>query len=162
MENQCILGISVNTRLIGLAIIKGPSLIDYAVKLNKEKWSETKCQKIITSLQTWCRHISINKVILSRPYAHHQTKQMESLYQKIFKAFAEKDVGVRSYSIQEVLLGWNITNKKKKATLFEKVAQRYPEILAVVEKNRRNSSVYYTKLFEAIAVAAHFQSPLME
>ena len=157
MENRCILGISVNTRFIGLAIIKGSSLIDYAVKLNKEKWSETKGQKIITSLQTWYEHINIQNIILSRPYAHHQTKQMESLYQAIVQAYKTKNVEVRSYSISEVLHGWKIKGKRKKTSLYEKIALQYPEINRIVEKDQLNTSVYYSKLFEAIAVATYYQ-----
>ena len=157
MENRCILGISANTRCIGLAIIKGSSLIDYAVKLNKEKWSETKGQKIITSLQTWYAHINIQNIILSRPYAHHQTKEMESLYKKIFQTFKKENVEVRSYTISQVLHGWKIEGKKKKKTLYEKIAMQYPEIHGIVEKDQLNTSVYYSKLFEAIAVATYYQ-----
>ena len=157
MENRCILGISANTRFIGLAIIKGSSLIDYAVKLNKEKWSETKGQKIITSLQTWYAHINIQNIILSRPYAHHQTKQMESLYEEIIQTYKKGNVEVGSYSISEVLHGWNIKGKKKKTTLYEKIALQYPELHGIVEKDQLNTSVYYSKLFEAIAVASYYQ-----
>ena len=160
MENRCILGISANTRFIGLAIIKDSSLIDYAVKLNKEKWSETKGQKIITSLQTWYEHINIHNIILSKPYAHHQTKQMESLYKKIFQTLKKKNVEVRSYSVSEVLRGWKIKGKKKKTTLFEKIALQYPELHEIVEKDQLNTSVYYSKLFEAIAVATYYQVSL--
>src|SRR5438105_3189487 len=86
------LGISTNTRLLGLAIIYRDNLIDYKIHLHKSSWSPSKANKIITSLEPCVRRYSIRNVILSIPYEHHATKESKYLISIIKKYFEEKSI----------------------------------------------------------------------
>ena len=88
------LGISTNTRLLGLAIIKEGCLVDYSIHLHKSSWSASKANKIITSLEPCVRQYCINRVVLSIPHVYHQTKEFKQLISRIREYFEAKKIPV--------------------------------------------------------------------
>jgi RNase H-fold protein (predicted Holliday junction resolvase) len=152
MVMHCTLGISCNTRLIGMAVFSGNSLIDYSTKLNKEKWSETKAQKIITSLLSCCQNFNIQSIALSIPHAFQQTKTMDSLVQKIITALRGRDVSITTYPIHEVVSRLKLPKKTKKKAFQQTLTEIYPEIGSMCLDERTSKSRYYDKVLEAIGV----------
>jgi hypothetical protein len=150
MEDNCTLAISSNTRLTGLAIMKGTSLLDYQVRLNKEKWSDTKAQKIIASLQSWFSYFNIQNIILSIPHEYYQTQEMVYLHQKIIDALRGRNVPVTAYPIREVFSFFKLTEKEKKKPFQKTLSKQFPELYQYHLRACSIKTRYYDKLFEAV------------
>jgi hypothetical protein len=156
MENRCTLAISSNTRLTGLAIMKGASLLDYQIKLYKEKWSDTKAQKIISSLQSWCSYFNIQNIILSIPHEYYQTQEMACLHQKIIDAFRGRNISVTAYPIREVFSFFKLSEKEKKKPFQKTLSEQFPELYKYHLRACSIRTRYYDKLFEAVgALVVH-------
>lgn len=150
--NKPILGISISTRMIGLGVIEGHSLLDYSIKLFKERWSETKLQAMLTSLHSCIKDFNIQSIALSSPYEIHQTKEYVELVSRISVLCREKNIPFETYPIREVLSTFKITQKEKKKPLQEALILMYPELEKVKRKITSQKQRYYDKLFEAVGV----------
>lgn len=148
------LGISTNTRLVGLAIVNKERLVDYSIHLHKSSWSQAKAEKIITSLEPCVRQYCIKKVALSIPFEHHQTKQIRYLISEIRKFFKQKNIPVFIESPASFHTLWQTKQKKMKKALMKSMVERFPELHYCYYKELRNKNKYYIKLFEAVGVAA--------
>jgi hypothetical protein len=148
------LGISTNTRLLGLAIIKQHRLLDHAIRLRKQSWSQLKAKEIITSLEPCVRRYCIKKVVLSIPYAHHQTKASRYLFSCIKTHFTKEGIPVTSVPAKAIYSFCREGEKKTKKNAMKALAEQFPILNYCLYKELRNKNRYYTKLFEAVAMAA--------
>ncbi len=148
------LGISTNTRLVGVAIIDNGELLDYFVRLHKSSWSPSKATQIITSLEPCVRQYCIKQVILSMPPAHCQTREFNELISRIKEFFAGKDIPVISESSQMLQIFCNEHGRKTKKKIMRAIAEKFPELKMFYDREMRNKNKYYIKLFEAVGMAA--------
>ena len=151
--NMVTLGISTNTRLLGLAVIKQNSLVDYSIHLHKSSWSPSKADLILTSLEPCVRQYCITRVILSIPYAHHQTEAFRQLIYYIRAFFEAKGIPVFAETPEAFYPLYSPGQKKTKKVLMKSLTQLFPQLSYWYKKEMRNKSKYYIKLFEAVAVA---------
>lgn len=147
------LGISTNTRLLGLAIIKQGRLVEYAMHLHKSSWSASKANKIVTSLEPCVRQYCITNVVLSIPYAHHQTEAFKTLISRIKAFFATKDIPVYTEAPEALNTLCPPGQKKTKKVLMHSLTLQFPQLTYCHNKELRNKNRYYIKLFEAVGVA---------
>jgi hypothetical protein len=151
------LGISTNTRLLGLAIIEQNSLVDYSIHLHKQSWSAAKAKMIISSLEPCVRRYSIKRVVLSIPYAHHQTEAFRHLIYAIREYFEAKQIRVSAETPEAFDSLYPPGQKKTKKALMHALTLRYPQLTLCYQKELRNKKKYYSKLFEAVAVASLYE-----
>jgi hypothetical protein len=155
--NMVTLGISTNTRLLGLAIITQNSLVDYSIHLHKQSWNAAKAKMIISSLEPCVRRYSIKRVVLSIPYAHHQTEAFRHLIYAIREYFEAKEIPVYAETPEAFDSLYPPGQKKTKKALMHALTLRYPQLTLCYQKELRNKKKYYSKLFEAVAVASLYQ-----
>jgi uncharacterized protein YktA (UPF0223 family) len=150
---MAVLGISTNTRLLGLAIIHEGRLLDYSIRLDKSPWSPAKATRIITSLEPCVRQYSIKKAVLSMPYAYHQTDAFKTLLNAL-KAYCKQNGISFSTEPQESLYAIvDQTEKKSKKQVMYSLTCVFPQLSYCFQKELKNKKKYYTKIFEAVAVA---------
>jgi len=147
------LGISTNTRLVSIAIISQNELVEYFTHLHKAYWSPAKVNEIITSLEPCVRQYCIKKVILSIPYAYHQTKEHSRLTKELIRFFKKKKIAIYTKSPETFRLLYKGEKKAWKQEMRRKIAERFPELHICYRKELRNRNKYYYKLFEAVAAA---------
>ena len=146
-------GISTNTRLLGLAVIKQDTLLDYSIRLHKSSWSPTKAEMILASLEPCVRQYCIKSVILSIPYAHHQTEAFKILIYRIRDFFEAKGIPVIAETPEAIHPLYPPGQKKTKKALMNALCQQFPQLTHCMVKELRNRKKYYIKIFEAVAVA---------
>jgi hypothetical protein len=151
MEHTAILGLSVNTRMLGLAVISGNRLVDYHIQLRKEAWTPRKRELILTSLQPWCESYSITNVALSIPYEKQISSQTKELLESLKSHFSEKKILLSSYPPKALYAFCKEAKAKKEVMRI--LAGLYPELLFHYRKEVSNKNKYYVKLFEAVGVA---------
>jgi RNase H-fold protein (predicted Holliday junction resolvase) len=147
-----VLGISVNSRVIGLAIIRKGSLLDFKVQLYKEQWSDKKAIKIIISIHSCLQEHRITNVALATPYVHYTTTETKALISEIKNHCRKKKVAIRTYDPASLHSLCEATKAKKKA-LMRAMVTHYPELHAYYKKELGNKNRYYHKLFEAVGAA---------
>ncbi len=148
------LGISANTRLVGLAIIKQNKLEDYSIHHHKSSWSPAKAAVIITRLEPCVRQYCIKRVVLSIPYAHHQTEEFRQLIYRIREFFEAKNIPVFAETPEAIHSFYPPDQKKTKKALMSSLVLQFPQLSYCYQKELRNKNKYYIKLFEAVAMAA--------
>lgn len=148
-----ILGLSFSTRMTGLAVFKSHSLIDYSLKLHKEKWSPQKREMIIASLGSCVDNFTITSIALSIPDEHQQTSAFKQLQEDI-ESFADSHrIPVTRYTAKEVYQRFSPVKRTRNA-LMKRLVILFPELSLYYEREQTNRNKYYVKLFEAIGVAA--------
>jgi hypothetical protein len=158
MEPTVILGLSINTRMLGLAVISGNRLVDYHIQLRKESWSPRKRELILTSLQPWCSSYSIKNVALSIPYENQTSTQTKELLESIKSYFREKKISLWPYHTKTLQSIYKESQTETKKEVMRKLALQYPELSYCYRKEMNNKNKYYVKLFEAVGVATiHLQ-----
>lgn len=151
-----ILGISFSTRMQGLAVIRSNYLVDYSLKLNKDKWASQKKDFFLSSLASCIKCHTINTICLSRPYPHQETREFKELYALIRSLAYQQKIRLVEYSPKQLLLLCTGTEKKTKKALMRSISLIYPELALQYEKEMGNRNKYYIKLFEAVAAATLF------
>jgi len=147
------LGISTNTRLLGIAIINQHGLAEYSIRLHKSSWSASKANMIVTSLEPCVRRYCIKRVVLSIPHAHHQTNQFKHLISRICAYFEAKQIPVYTQTPETLYTFCSPEQKKTKKAIMLSLVHQFPALRYYYIKEIRNKNKYYIKLFEAVAVA---------
>ena len=153
IQGMATLGVSTNTRLLGAAIINADHLEDYSIHLHKQPWSPSKANLIINSLEACVRRYCIKTIVLSIPYAYHQTKAWQYLSACICRHFEAKNITVIQKEIEALYSLCPKEQKKTKKVLMQSILQWFPELVYCYRKECRNKSKYYIKLFEAVGAA---------
>ena len=162
MDQAAILGLSINTRMLGLAVVMGSLLVDYHIQLRKDSWSPRKRELILTSLQPWCESYNIKRIALSISYAKQTSRQTKELLEAIKGHFSKKEIGICTYPPQTIYSFCQEGQKKTKKTAMRNIADLYPELSYQFQKEMTNKNKYYVKLFEAVGVATIHSRELKE
>ena len=159
---MAVLGLSVNTRMLGLAIIAGNLLIDYHIQLRKEPWTLQKRELILTSLQPWCASYNINSIALSIAHEKQTSTQTKELLESIKSFFRERKINLCTYPPKALHSFYPEVKTKTKKEMMREVALKYPELSHLYRKEMSNENKYYIKLFEAVAVATIHERNMKE
>ena len=146
------LGISTNTRLVGMAIINNGELAEYGVRLHKSSWSPSKATEIITSLEPCVRQYSIKQVVLSIPPKHYQTDEFKQLTLDITEYFVRNGIAVVSEQSNVLQVFCTESGRKTKKKVMRGLVAKFPELRMFYEREMRNKNKYYVKLFEAVGM----------
>jgi len=149
MENT-ILGLSVNARMLGLAIISGNQLVDYHIQMRQGVWSSEKKELILASLHSWCERYTIKNIALSVPYETQLSSQTKELIESLKEHFNENNISFCIYSPKTLHAFYQEPKTKKE--IVRELAEQYPELTYCYKKEMRNKHKYYIKLFDAVEV----------
>ncbi len=149
-EVMKVLGISANSRLLAMAIIKDRELYDFKIHLFKEKWSNEKLKRILAHITPCIEQHAIANIALTIPHAHYQNKETKKLITQIKTVCEKKNCSVTTYTPHSFHSLFEETRAKKKA-LMKSLVEKYPELLFPYRKELKNKRRYYHKLFEAVA-----------
>ena len=147
-----VLGISANSRVVGIAVLNPAGLLDFNVHYHKEAWSDVKASRILGCLQRHQKRYPITHLAIAIPHAHYQNKETRTLIALIRSHCRKKGILLTPYQ-PEALHYLSQAAKAKKKTMMERLCELYPELVPLLKRERRNKRRYYFKLFEAVAVA---------
>jgi len=158
IQTQNILGISLGTRTIGMAMIVNGELVDWYVKAFKGAWSEQKKELILDTIDRMIERytagafaITLKGLAVKIPNAMDRHSAVLDLHKDINFLAQGKDIATETFSIRSLKVFCDVRNKKElRATVFK----LYPELKNEFNKDVQNRNAYYIKLFEAV-LAAH-------
>jgi RNase H-fold protein (predicted Holliday junction resolvase) len=145
-----ILGLSVNARMLGLAIILGNQLVDYHIQMRRESWTSQKKELILASLQTWCERYTIKNIALSVPYETQLSSETKELMESLKEHFSQNHISLFVYTPKTLHAFYKEPKTKKE--IMRELVEQYPELTYCYKKEMRNKHKYYIKLFDAVEV----------
>ncbi|HZY38141.1 MAG TPA: hypothetical protein VFE53_15905 [Mucilaginibacter sp.] len=149
------LGLSFSTRMLGMAVFKENTLIDYFLKLNKAKWSVEKREYILASLASCLEHYAIADVVILMPENHCLTEEFNKLLGAIQSFFQEYNVPTILYDVRDIYHEFGSPVRRTRNSLMKHLVIFYPELDKYYQKELTNKNKYYIKLFEAVAAGGH-------
>jgi RNase H-fold protein (predicted Holliday junction resolvase) len=150
---KTILGISAGTRIVGLAVIKKGELVEWRVKSYKEKWSRDKEKTILATIQKLCGYYEVQILSIKKVDPLASTPQLERLQSEIIRQAKRKKIKVVQYSLSDLDYDMRSGSKQARETLSEEIVKKHPALKEELLRERNNRREYYTKMFEAIAMA---------
>lgn len=149
MPNQKnnILGISVGTQIMGLALKKGFVLEDWQVKNFEGVWSKRKLKIISFTVSKYIRDNRVQFVALKVPEANRSSSAVEVLVKELKRMCRDNNIEMWTCTIKELKL---FCGAKNKAELMQYVLAKQPELSQVFAKTQKVKKVYYVKIFEAV------------
>lgn len=153
MAAKTILGISPGTRALGLAVLGKDELIEWKVRSFKEAWSAQKKTRILSTIASLIDYYEIHIISLKKINPLKSSKELDSLVAAVEKLAQQKSIKVKSYSLEQLDYDRRSGRRDGKAKLTERIAEKHPELRREYLIERNNRAEYYTKMFEAIAIA---------
>ena len=153
MATKTILGISPGTRVVGLAVIMNGELVEWKVKSFKDKWSKEKQAAIISVIARMIDHYGVQKLSIKKIDPLKSSAHLDSLLHAIEALAHKMRIIVKYYSLNELEYEKRSGIRDGKAKLTERIAEKHPELQREYLLERNNRTEYYTKMFEAIAMA---------
>ena len=145
-----VIGVSLGTRISGIAVMKNRELITYKVKAFKGKWSKQKQNEILNFFDKLYNYYSVKHLAIKLVNPMHSSKAVDGLTINLIERARKKGIKITALSLDEIRKSLGL---KKKQMLSEYVVGKYYELRREYEKEQNSFNQYYTKMFEAIAVA---------
>ena len=146
-----ILGISLGTRLVGLAVVYDDELIDFRVRKFYDVWSNEKRTEVIASITQTVKRYGIKKIVVKTPKPYHCSQSITDLTDDIIALGEQHSIRVIVCTIATILRKNKDENKQ---SLMQSMLRKYSEhkqLERLYAKEQKNHAPYYAKLFEAIA-----------
>jgi len=153
MAGKALLGISPGTRVIGLAVIYKGELVEWKVKTFKEMWSKNKRKMILATIDRICEYHRIQVVIMKKMEPFRSSRQLDILVAAIIRQAERRGIKVEQYSLSDLDYNLRTGKKQTKDSISEQVVEKHPQLKKTYLRERNNRAEYYTKMFEAIAMA---------
>ena len=154
-----VIGVSLGTRLAGIAVMKRRELVVYKVKTFKGAWSKKKQNEILKLFDTLYDHYNVKCLAIKLVSPLHSSKQVDALTLCFMAQAKDKGIKVISYPLHEIKKSLGL---KKRQSVNEHIAGKYIELRKEYEQEQNSFNPYYTKMFEAIAVAELVESKTMK
>ncbi len=147
-----ILGISLGTRSVGLAVISHGALIHWHTHSFPGAWSEQKGSTIIERCDAIISQFRIKRVLVKVPPWHHHNPAISTLLRALLKTFQCYGCMV-DYKTKEELKRF-VPEVQNRDSLLKYVVNRYPALEPEYEREAPLRRPYHTKMFEAV-LGAH-------
>ena len=144
------IGISIGTRLIGLALIKHGSLVDWRMKVFKGSWSASKHARILNVLDEYMTTNNLSQIALKRPNRARTSEGLDQLTRSIIDLAQRKKIPIRTVSIEELKDYYGSSTTKE--DLISYILKKYPEAGRTTQMTKKNFK-YHIETIEAVALA---------
>lgn len=151
MDN--ILGISIGTRNVGIAVIHLRKLRDYRIRTFAGKWTEEKREVIFSVVESLIKKYQITTVMLKLPPSSHRSANQDELVDGIRELGLWFGAKTFRFTMRDINCSYSLPANKGKKAMIDAIVEKYPELLERSGKKGKRAQAYNAKLFEAIACA---------
>jgi len=153
-KNITILGISIGTRSIGIAVFRNNELIDWYIKSFRQMWSSKKLTAILDFLEQLIIDNNPTTIALKTLQLDVESKSTEKIMNGLSVIAKQHGVTVRRYTLRQLKQFHLKTSAATRARLIEHIVQEYSCVSNEYHKEQKIKNHYYLKMFEAIAVGS--------
>lgn len=158
--HKTILGISPETRSIGFALLRNGDLVNWHIRSFKGKWSLQKEQAILDYIKRTIERNGVEIVAVKSIDTRLASGELMLVVRSIQSLCVDFKIKFIDYSIKDLKKYYSNVPRGGKELLFAYIKQRFPELLTGYEKKGNDTSLYYTKMVEAIIAAQYVQEIL--
>ena len=151
-KGKTILGISIGATTYGIALLKNHTLEDWQLKTVHGRWSTLKLRTILSAIERYCTENGVTVIALKSPDTVRSSRDINVLVKGVVKLAEKKQILFYQYTISELK---EYCEEDNKEGLIRYVALQYPEMYAVLNRQKQIRSSYYYKMFEAVCVARY-------
>jgi hypothetical protein len=151
---QNILGISLGTRFMGMAVMYDGELTDFRVRTFYKAWTAEKQGEMIQVLRKVVDRYGITRIVVKSPRPSHCSQNIQELLRDIQRVSAERGIQVATCTITVLKQRYMGAGRGNKQALVQAIVQKYPQhrqLAVIAGKKRSHRTLSYVKLFEAIA-----------
>ena len=120
-------------------------------------WSGDKRRAILGTIDRICEYHGIQVLALKKIDPLKSSPQLDRLVGSILKRARRNGIKICQYSLSDLDYDLQTGKNQSKGELTEKVANKHPEVQKEYLLERNNRKEYYTKMFEAIAMAEQYK-----
>lgn len=153
MESKRVLGISLGTRKLGIAIVQGRRIPYCASKAFHEAWSEKKPKRILSLIDRYVSTYQINYIAIKMPRVTVASPKLSTLQGSLEQWAKEKGIEMYSYTVTECKHALGLHKRANKKVCMRLLIERFPALQNRYEREMSTKTKHYEKLFEAVAVA---------
>lgn len=152
MRGKVILGVNPGSKHLGYALFHSSELRDWGIKDLKGKWTSRKSKKIERIYRTFLDEWKPQYLAIKKLHPARSSPGLKEQISKLKELCQTRQIPVYEYPI-EYLEKTLLAEKPNKEKLTESVFEQYPILFSEMEKERSNKNSYYTRMFEAVALA---------
>jgi hypothetical protein len=151
-DDSPVLGISLGTRILGVAVVKGKELRLWQTKRWRNKWSPEKLQALLAYVDTTMGRYGITAIGIKVPPRGHFSHGLIELVSELSKMAAVRHLPVKTYRIQELkrLCSERSLNRDG---MMRCIIGRFDFLQSQYLKEHSSKHSYHVKMFEAILAA---------
>ncbi len=149
MQEPVILGISPGKEMMGIALIVKGTLVDWRIRSTKKA---DKSKRYMTFIQN-VSHTHRVSVIAVKTLAYPRSMYRKNFISDIQSYCQEQGIECRMYTLSQLKKLAVRKDCKTRKELMTAIAEKKPELIPVLRKERTNRNAYYIKIFEAVAAA---------
>lgn len=158
MASPVILGVSLGTRRMGIAVGTKEALLESQVKGFDERFSERKLQRMCRMAERLIERYGISGIAVKAPRAASRSRAVNQTMAALSFLALQNGNPMMVYDIETIETHFLTTIAKNKKKLASAMTHYYPELLRYYSKIESGKGLYYIKLFEAVAVMRLFLS----
>lgn len=149
-----IIGINPGTRYLGIAVLYGPELMDWRIKVLDGKWSNHKIKRAIEILSELIDQHRPDVLAIKKLHPSRRSENLARLANKL-RGFARRmKLKVYQYSMKEIEGCFVMYKKPNKQNLIKAIVELYPILYHDLNKEKNHENPYYFRMFEAVALAS--------
>jgi len=148
-----IIGVNPGARYLGIAVFQGPELMDWRIKVLKGKWSKEKMKRATEIISEFIDRYEPDVLAIKKLHPSRRSRNLAQLVAKIKEFSRRKGLKVFQYSIKDVEEFFIEEDKLNKKNLAEAIVSENPALFHELKKEKAHKNPYYTKVFEAVALA---------
>lgn len=149
-----IIGISPETRYMGVALFCGPELIDWRVKNIEGKWSKEKMGKARMILSSFIERHEPNVLAIKKIHPSRTSPNLNRLVNRIKELSRRKGLKVYQYSIKDLEGFFHPGGRINKRELAEIIASKYPILFHELNREKAHRNPYHIRMLEAVALGS--------
>lgn len=149
-----ILGINPGTRYLGIALFEEGQLLDWGVRVAKEKWSRQKMERVIGTITKLIEQYRPDAMAIKKLHTSHTSRSLSRLADEIACLAKIKRLKLYQYSIGEIESFFCPDERINKRKLAEIVSSAYPVLCREMEKEKNLRNSYHLRMFEAVALGS--------
>jgi hypothetical protein len=148
-----VLGISLGTRKMGLAVLDCSSIFDCCVKSFPGRWSTGKKRAILKVLADYIEIYRITQVSIKLPKLSVEAPTIAELIDEVERLAQAKNINFDKCNLTELKAGVGLNRQANKQELMSAVLEKHSELRQEFGRALKSKVRHYEKLFEAVGVA---------
>lgn len=148
---QSIIGISIGTKHLGIAIEKNGELVEWKTCRFRGVWSPQKLHTIISYIEKHLTEYSIQAIALKIPKVNTQSRGLSGLKEAIMQLAKDSGTPVYIYTIRDLRSRYSVKGVSYRLAVMYALCDTKPELKREFNREVKYKSGYYFKIFEAVA-----------